>query len=415
MITNRRREGSSPRIAPDEHRNRLQALCGLVEQSRLDLFIVSSAESVYYLTGASYEPLERPFFLLVRARQEPMLLAPRLEYEHMKKMYTVSENQVRSYAEYPAPEGYGWPEALRELIGEDREVGVEPSLPQMISAELAGPSLHVMPLVERLRMVKSPAEIAMIRRAARFADFAVERLIETSYFGSTVAEGFAEARTVTSRIVREVDHWEPLTTKVTMATWAAPRSAMPHAIPELTDRLDEGPHVALALTRVNGYAAECERTYFTVPPSDGIRRVLRAVTEARRIAFGMIRPGLSCAELDATLNEFLAREGYADQDQRLHRTGHGFGLSNHEPPWIAEGSQDRLAQNMVISIEPGVYIKGVGGVRHSDTVRVTENGYEMLTHYPSELDQLVDRGWKTRARVKGAIVRWSLGLNTAGA
>jgi Xaa-Pro dipeptidase len=154
----------------------------------------------------------------------------------------------------------------------------------------------------------------MIRRAARYADFGVERLWAASYFGATVAEGFAETRAVTSRIVREVDDWEPLTTKVVMATWAAPHSAMPHSVPGLNDRLWEGPHVALVLTRVNGYAAESERTYFTAPPTPDVRRAFAAMMEARRVALGAIRPGLPCDAPDARVNEFLRAEGYGQED-----------------------------------------------------------------------------------------------------
>ena len=72
----------------------------------------------------------------------------------------------------------------------------------------------------------------------------------------------------------------------------------------------------------------------------------------------MIRPGVACGELDAAVNEFLRAEGYDGEEQRLHRTGHGIGLGNHEGPWIAEGSDGRLAEGMVISIEPGIYLDG---------------------------------------------------------
>ena len=130
----------------------------------------------------------------------------------------------------------------------------------------------------------------MIRRSAQYADFGVERLIAVSYFGASVAAGFAETRAVTARIIREVNDWEALTTKVVMATWAAPGSAMPHSVPDLSDRLLDGPHVALVLTRVNGYAVEYERTYFTAPPSSKVRKAFSAMMEARRIAFSMIEP-----------------------------------------------------------------------------------------------------------------------------
>jgi Xaa-Pro dipeptidase len=228
----------------------------------------------------------------------------------------------------------------------------------------------------------------MIRRTARYADQGVEELLAASYHGATVAEGFARAGALNRAIMSEVDDWEILTTKVLMATWAAPRSAQPHSIPDLNDRLREGAHVALSFLRVNGYAAESERTYFTATPSVAARRAFRAMEEARGIAFRMIRPGVACGELDSAVNEFLRVEGYAGEECRLHRTGHGIGLGNHEGPWVAEGSTDVLAENMVISVEPGIYLKGEGGFRHSDTVLVTRDGCECLTRYPSDLGSL---------------------------
>ncbi len=264
------------------------------------------------------------------------------------------------------------------------------------------------PIVEKLRLVKSEPEVAMIRRAALYADFGVERLLAASYQGATVAEGFAETGAVTSRIIREVSDWAALTTKVVMATWAAPRSAMPHSIPELTDRLEEGPHVALVLTRVNGYAAESERTFFTSRPSVEFRRAFGAMTEARDVAFRLIRPGVPCRELDGTVNEFLRKEGYQGEGVRLHRMGHGIGLGNHEGPWISEGSDDRLAENMVISVEPGIYLEGIGGIRHSDTVLVTDKGYESLTNFPKDLTSLVLGGFNLPARVKGWWIKRAL-------
>jgi len=114
-------------------------------------------------------------------------------------------------------------------------IGVEPGVRHEIAIELSAYVPRVEPLVEELRLVKSEIEIAMIRRAAQYADFAVERLLAASYFGASVAEGFAETRAVTARIIREVNDWEPLTTKVTMATWAAPRSAMLHSVPDLNE------------------------------------------------------------------------------------------------------------------------------------------------------------------------------------
>lgn len=329
----------------------------------------------------------------------------------MKKARGIADQDIRTYWDYPAPPGRGWPDAIHQLIGRAKEIGVEPKLPQEIAVELEGYTIRVAPLVERLRLTKSETEIAMIRCAARYADLGVHCLLRASYVGATVAEGFAQTRTVTSRIIREVDNWDPVTTKVVMATWAAPRSAMPHSIPDLNDRLGQGPHVALVLSRVNGYAAESERTYFTAPPSGKVRKAFDAMAEARHIALGMIRPGVPCSEGDAAVNDYLRSEGYSGEDRRLHRTGHGIGLGNHEAPWVAEGSEDRLAQNMVISVEPGIYLPDVGGVRHSDTVLVTKDGHEALTRFPVALSSLIIGGWKPLTRIRGKLVQWHLGMS----
>jgi len=397
-----------PRISSDEYRHRLETLQASIRCAGLDVFIVTSFDSIYYLTGAGFEPLERPFFLLVRPECAPHLLVPKLDQEHMKKAHGIDAACIHTYWDYPSPAGRGWSDRLVDEIGSAREIGVEPATRQEIAHKLRSYPLRTEPLVERLRLIKSDAEIQMIRRAAQYADFGVERLLAASYLGSSVGEGFAETRTVNLQIIREVPAWEAVTTKVVMATWAAPRSAMPHSIPNLNDRLWEGPHVALVLTRVNGYAAECERTYFTTQPSAAMRQAFAAMMEARAIAFRMIRPGVRCDELDATVNEFLRNEGYGSEEQRLHRTGHGFGLCNHEAPWIAEGSQERLAENMVISVEPGIYLPGIGGVRHSETVLITKHGHELLTHHPMDLCSLMVRGWKPLTRLKGKFVRRAL-------
>jgi Xaa-Pro dipeptidase len=400
----------NPQIQPEEHLRRLASLQRRVKERDLDMFIVSSLESIFYLTGAGFEPLERPFFLLVAAEGPPILLVPKLDQEHMTKARGIETSNIVTYREYPAPTASAWPSRLKEILPAGGQIGVEPTVRREITDQLQEFSLRTESLVEQLRLVKSVAEIEMIKRAARYADFGVERLLLASYCGATIAEGFAETRTVSARIIREVENWDVLTTKVLMATWAAPRSAMPHSVPALDDHLFEGPHVALVLTRVNGYSAESERTYFTAPPSKEARAAFAAMTEARRLAFDMIEPGLPCGDLDSAVNEFLSKEGFHGEEQRLHRTGHGIGLGTHEGPWLAEGSEDRLSENMVISIEPGVYLKDLGGFRHSDTVLVTARGPELLTSFPAQLDALVIRGWKPIRRLKGWLLRRSLRL-----
>ncbi len=406
-----------PRITADEYHNRLECLRAKVAEAGLDLFLVSSFDNTYYLTGAGFEPLERPFFLLVTrpGAVEPALLVPRLDAEHMKKSQSVQSKNIHTYWDHPALQGRRWSDVLRDLTGKARWVGVEPSLRLDVAEELRDLSLVVMPLVEKLRLVKSPGEIAMIRTAAHYSDRAVQELLAVSYRGATVAEGFARTGGITRAIIRENADWDPLTTRVLMATWAAPRSAQPHSVPALNDRLREGPHVALGFLRVNGYAAESERTYFTTKPSPEMGRAFRAMEEGRNLALRMIRPGVTCSEIDAAVNAFLESEGYSGERCRLHRTGHGIGLGNHEAPWIAEGSTEVLSENMVISIEPGIYLHAeiTGVFRHSDTVLVTRDGFECLTRLPTDIQALTVTGWKPATRFRGALIRRALRPETS--
>jgi Xaa-Pro dipeptidase len=185
---------------------------------------------------------------------------------------------------------------------------------------------------------------------------------------------------------------------------------MPHSVPATHALLKDGPHVALVTTRVNAYAAECERTYITSPPTAAERDMFSLMLEARNLALSLLRPGVGCAEVDAGVNRFLAERGFNEPKQRLHRVGHGFGLGIHEGPWLSEGSPDVLAENMVVSIEPGIYLDGQGGYRHSDTILITDKGYELLTHAPGVDAPLVFNQQTMRHRVFRFMVKRSLGL-----
>jgi len=122
----------------------------------------------------------------------------------------------------------------------------------------------------------------------------------------------------------------------------------------------------------------------TVP--DRAKKVFDVTMEARSKAFELIKPGVRAEEVDRKVLSIIEDAGFGNNI--LHRTGHGFGITGHEPPWVALGSENVLTKNMVISIEPGIYIEGVGGFRHSDTVLVTDNGCVSLTEYPDSLDEL---------------------------
>jgi Xaa-Pro dipeptidase len=392
----------------DEFTRRRAAVQRTLHQRGVRRLVFTSMEAIYYLTGATCEPLERPVFLIVDAMlPDYRLLVPMLERTHLEKAWGVRPSGIHTYREYPAPAGEGWADRIPALL-EGRSFLFEPGTPFEI-AEMLG-RCHGKPadVLGPIRVVKSNWEIEQIKRAARYADWGLQKVLAASYYGATVAEAFAAAGAWQRKVIREVPDFDALATRCIFAPWPAPLSAEPHSVPPLRMKLEGGPHVALALTRVNGYAAECERTFFTAPPTAEERGRFELMQAARRLAVGLARPGASCHAIDAAVNQFLAEKGWTPS-LRLHRTGHGFGLGNHEPPWIAEGSSDVLAANMVISIEPGLYQTGVGGYRHSDTFLVTDDGLQRLTCAPDALADLVLRSRSIRHRVRAALVGRALG------
>ena len=131
-------------IRPVEYRERMTRLQQRVVEADLDLFVVSAEESILYLTGVSYTPLERPFFILVRPQEEPELLVPILERDHLAEAPSVQ--RVQTYWDYPSLPGHGWAERLRDLVGNARAVGVEPTLTLEVWESLADLKPTVLPL-----------------------------------------------------------------------------------------------------------------------------------------------------------------------------------------------------------------------------------------------------------------------------
>ena len=393
-------------IPQTEYLERMSKLQGSIQLKGLDAFLVTSKESIYYLTGVTYEPLERPFFILVSKEGKSELLTPALEQEHLRIAPNVGA--IRTYWDYPSVVGEGWPERLHELANGVSHLGIEPSLPQEIAARLSQHNPLVFPLIEELRLVKSQNEIAMLRQAARFVKKGMHAIIAAAYYGVSEIEIFSLGRSIQREIIKTTD-FDPLNTSVTTAAWPARLALQPHGIPLLDDRLETGPHIALSFMRVNGYAAECERTFFVETPTNEMTEMFMLVEESRRRAIAAAKPGAPCAEIDRVANGFLRDEGVGKY--LMHRTGHGFGFENHERPWVAEGSEDVLQENMLISIEPGVYVPGLGAFRHSDTFLITNNGIENLTPYPVDRESLTIRNKKVFARLRGSFVRRAVGIN----
>lgn len=364
----------------DTYRARQAKLSHLLKTHDYAAYLAVSTDAIFYLTGAVFVPIERPVLLLVEADGRSSVVAPLLERDHIGAQ--IQDAALVLYRDYPSPAGEMWQERIGELVG-GRRIAIDPYARVEI-AEALGSTAMMENFVEQLRLIKDEGEITLIGRAAFHADAQVAKMRRAIRVGCTVGDVYGAIGNVTADAAAELGPaFSMFTTTCMSIPWAAPYNAEPHRLPNLADRFGpEGPHNMTAMARFNGYAAESERVLFLSRPTAEVAAAHRAVSAARALAWSMLRPGQPTGEIDAAVRSYFRAEGFGDC--LMHRTGHGFGLGAHEGPWLAEGATDVLAENMVVSVEPGLYIPGVGGIRDSDTIRITSDGYEVLTHEPYE-------------------------------
>jgi len=366
---------------------RVDNIRGMMAREELDFYVAAHTDNVYYLTNFAYIPFERPFFLIVPAAGNPMLVVPLLEVSHAEQRILI-DVAYHPYYEYPAPSGRTYVDTLNRLIRGDQTVGIESSL-SIAHQKIVPGKVVVTDLVDEARLVKTDYEVGRIAYACKVVEVGLKKVLELSKPGTQLATLYSEAsREMMVKTVFEMPDVNLLVTKFLAAVWSKAISAQPHSVPGLFDPLETGgPNVSIISAQANGYSAELERTFFIGDVPDDARKLFDLSMAARQKAYELVRPGVSGEEVDRQVLQVIQDAGYGDQI--LHRTGHGFGITGHEPPWIALGSEHVLEKNMVISIEPGIYVNGVGGFRHSDTVLVTDDGCISLTRYADTLEELI--------------------------
>lgn len=364
------------------------------------LYLVSPS-NIAYTTNFFHITTERPIAALIMSSGETLLFVPRLEEEHARK-YSYAD-KVLSYKEYP-DEKHPMrviADYMKELGLEGKRIGFDgdghghsygyrgPKLSEVLSASYS----YERDLVEKLRMLKSDEEIALLRESAKWAGYAHRLLQEYARAGALEDEvsmlASMEATLAMAKTLKDI--YSPI-------GWFAgakadfrgqvgehsyyPHSLTIHAVIKRGDLLVTG-----ATANVSGYCSELERTIVVGEPSEEQKKFFRFMLEARKIAFERIRAGVKCSDVDKAVRKF-----YMENDLMKywrHHTGHGIGLDFHEAPFFDIGDDTVLEDGMVMSVEPGIYVEGLGGFRHSDTILVRKDGFEFITHYPDQLEELI--------------------------
>jgi Xaa-Pro dipeptidase len=370
----------------DELASRLAKVQGLMEEEGLDVYVSFDPINIYYLTNFANNVHERPFLLVIPKRGTPTMVAPLLETSHVKVRARCDLDNA-TYYEFPAPEGENWYDVYRALIDPGARVGVEPAMPVGICERTPGETV-VTDIIDEVRIVKSAYEIGRNVHACGVIELGHEKLLDTCRPG--VIEGIiyaAASQVMMARILGDIPHANIVVTRAVGAVWPPSLSHDPHLVPTFGTTMEEGgPHVSIVFAQVDGYGVEIERSFFLGAVPEHAKAPFEAMLEARARAYQLARPGANMGEIDTAVRKVIEDRGYGDRI--LHRTGHGFGITGHEAPYLAEGYDRELEAGMLISVEPGIYIPGQGGFRHSDTVLVTDDGCVSLTRAPETLEEL---------------------------
>lgn len=388
-------------ITPDEHRARCDALLERVRADGLNGIVLFDPYYVLYYAGFAFAPTERPIAFVLGADGERALVVPRLEVEHAEAKATL--DRVEHYLEYPGePRSETALEKTLADMGLTGTIGADQDgYPWILGyrgptlSELSGATVvRIVQQLDAQLAVKSEAEIRLIRESVRWGNLAhrlLQRYTEVGVTETEVAQRASDEATFAMLdAIGEIYRAQSFFWSGAYAGYRGQigrNSAIPHALAgnivfQAGDVLVTG-----ASAPVWGYLSELERTMIIGEPSTEQERMFGHMKALQEVAFDAIRPGARCADVDMAVRGYFAQQDLFPYWR--HHTGHAIGLRYHEGPFLDSGDSTEIRPGMVFTVEPGLYAPDLGGFRHSDTVLVTDDGIEILTYYPRDLESLV--------------------------
>ncbi|WP_112180240.1 MULTISPECIES: Xaa-Pro peptidase family protein [Paraliobacillus] len=359
---------------------RLKAVTAWMNDENIDVTFLNSTENVYYLSNFYTDPHERLMGIFLFKNGQPLFVLPAMEVGQLKSAgwdyeiigysdhedpWEFIKNAVQT-KELPTVETvafekevltYGRSQAFLELFSQVQVVSAEDKLNEM-------------------RVVKDENEIAVMRQAAKMADFGVQVGVDALVEGISEMEVLAKIEfELKKKGIREMSF-------STMVLFGE-KSGDPHGNPG--DRtLKAGDMVLFDLGVVlDGYCSDITRTVAYKSVTDKKKEIYQTVLKAEQASLAISKPGNRVGDLDQVARDIITASGYGDYFP--HRIGHGLGINVHEFPSMSHLNDGILKAGMVYTIEPGIYLPGLGGVRIEDDVLITADGCETLTNYPKEL------------------------------
>jgi len=388
------------KISDAEHLGRCQRLLGHIQSGKFSGVVLFDSKYILYYTGFAFIPTERPMAFVMNSKGERALFVPRLELEHAQANALV--DRVDHYLEYPDdPHPAHVLARLVNDMGLSGQVAADDDgYPWILGyrgprlSELTGVTvIPVRAFVEDQMAIKSPAELALLRESIRWANLAHMLLQRYTRLGVTETE--VQQRASNEATLAMLDAIGPIYRAQDPFLEGASagyrgqigrNAAIPHALANNMVFQEGDVLVTGATAPVWGYVSELERTMIIGKPSDEQKRYFDHMVALQDTAFEAMRPGRLCSDVDKAVRGYFEKHDLTGCWK--HHTGHAIGLRYHEGPFLDRGDATELKPGMVFTVEPGLYVEGLGGFRHSDTVVITEEGVELMTYYPRDLESL---------------------------
>ncbi|HEV2127150.1 MAG TPA: Xaa-Pro peptidase family protein [Thermomicrobiales bacterium] len=393
-----------PFVPQKVFKDRAKVIREWLGKHELKALIVTTPDNFYMVSGFHLDvaPWERPVAAVIPAEGEPFMIMNELSTNHLKfaeerKSLFITDYTI--YAEHPRTTNRTWTvlqfgDLVAHRLGErgitKGRVGVEGSGPAALRT--AAPKLvfeDVSQYLVSLREVKYPEELEILRECAKLTDWAQDKYMELVKPGLNVKAfdlhiGSLAIEEAARRFPK--DRFEPR-----MMSLSGPASAAPHGTgADVGETFEKGHGVVnIIVFRLSGLVVESERTLFLGKPNDTQRRAFEAATEANEAAAAQMVAGNPVSSADAAAQQVIEKAGFGEHIN--HRTGHGIGIAGHEFPDDMPYLHRPFKEREIFSSEPGIYIWGVGGFRHDDTVVVGKNKPEVLTRRSRKLEDQVVR------------------------
>jgi Xaa-Pro aminopeptidase len=365
---------------------KLKRVAAALQGSGMDVLVLLPGPNLYYTLGITQMLRKRPIFYVVFPDGSLAASLPLLEVPDFRNRWPEAEVISWTDAEGPEAAAKKLGATIRERSGTDSpRVAAEHFTLRLFERGLLLPGLAgtefepAEGFLDALRMVKDAEDLEAMRQACRIAEESLEQVLKRFRYGMTEREIANQLKIEMLRLGTEELPKEPVVS-------SGPRTAYPHT--KTSDRpVNKGEALMIDTgARYHGYCSDITRTFFLGPPPAAYVEIYTLELAVSRRVLEVIRAGISLSHLDETAHRIVDEAGYGQYFP--HRVGHGLGIEGHEAPSVVTGNGLITTPGLTFTVEPGIYVPNLGGVRVEENVAVTQDGVDVLTAYPRELRSL---------------------------